>query len=161
MKFNAKKIAICGLLVATAIVLNFVEKLIPFGTSVYGVKIGLANIVVLFALFKLPLLDSFAICLFKILICGLSFGGPVYLVYSLCGGLLSFCVMLLLKNKLKLITVSILGSVFFNIGQVLCACFMLSSFAILSYLPVLVITGVVTGALIGIISNIAVKRIKL
>ena len=160
MKVNAKRIAICGLLVATAFVLNFVEKLIPIDVAFYGVKLGLANIVVLFALYKLPFLDSFIICVLKIVIAGLSFGGLIYLVYSFCGGILSYLIMLLLKNRLNIVTVSVLGSVFFNIGQILCACVMLSTIAIASYLPILMITGVITGLLIGIVSNTAIERIK-
>ena len=161
MKVNTKRIAICGLLVATAFVLNFVEKLIPIDVAFYGVKLGLANIVVLFALYKLPFLDSFIICVLKIVIAGLSFGGPIYLVYSFCGGILSYLIMLLLKNRLNIVTVSVLGSVFFNIGQILCACVMLSTIAIASYLPILMITGVITGLLIGIVSNTAIERIKI
>ena len=160
MKVNTKRIAICGLLVATAFVLNFVEKLIPIDVAFYGVKLGLANIVVLFALYKLPFLDSFIICVLKIVIAGLSFGGLIYLVYSFCGGILSYLIMLLLKNRLNIVTVSVLGSVFFNIGQILCACVMLSTIAIASYLPILMITGVITGLLIGIVSNTAIERIK-
>ncbi len=161
MKFNTKRMVICGLLVATAFALNFVEKLIPIDTVFFGVKLGLANIVVLFALYKLPFLDSFIICILKILIAGLSFGGPVYLIYSFCGGILSYLIMLLTKNKLNVLTVSILGSVFFNIGQILCACVMLSTMAIIpSYLPILMISGVITGLLVGIASSTAINRIK-
>ena len=161
MKFKTKRIAICGLLVATAIILNFVEKLIPVEFVFYGFKLGFANIVVLFALYKLRFVDSLIVCFLKILVCGLSFGGPVYLMYSLSGGILSFFAMWLAKHKLNIITVSVIGSVFFNIGQILCACFLLSTKAILSYLPVLVITGVFAGALIGIVSDTAIKRIKI
>ena len=82
-------------------------------------------------------------------------------MYSFCGGVLSFIVMLMLKNKLNIITVSALGSVFFNIGQIAFACFNFASFGVLTYLPVLIVTGVFTGVLIGIISNIAINRIKI
>lgn len=161
MKINAKRIAICGLLVATVFVLNFVEKLIPIDTVLYGVKLGLANIVVLFALYKLSFVDSFIICILKILIAGFSFGGPVYLIYSFFGGVFSYLVMLFFKNRLNILTVSILGSLFFNIGQILCACIMLSTMAIVSYLPFLMISGVITGLLTGIASDTAIKRIKI
>ncbi len=161
MKSGAKRIAVCGLLIATALVLNFVEKLIPVEFVFYGFKLGLANIVVLFSLYKLRFSDSLIICIFKILICGFGFGGPIYLMYSLSGGILSFFAMWVAKHKLNIITVSVFGSIFFNIGQVLCACILLSTKAVLSYLPVLILAGVFTGALIGIVSNIAVKRIKI
>lgn len=158
--FGAKRIAICGILTAAALVLGFVEKLIPLDVVFFGFKLGFANIVVLFAIYKLNLFDSFAVCVLKILACGLAFGGPVYLLYSLSGGLLSFIVMLISKKRLNIITVSILGAVFFNIGQIICACFVLSTKAILYYLPFLVLAGVITGTLIGIIANVAIKRIK-
>ena len=159
--FGAKRIAICGILTAAALVFGFVEKLIPLVVVFFGFKLGFANIVVLFAIYKLNLFDSFAVCVLKILACGLAFGGPVYLLYSLSGGLLSFIVMLISKKRLNIITVSILGAVFFNIGQIICACFVLSTKAILYYLPFLVLAGVITGTLIGIIANVAIKRIKL
>ena len=159
--FGAKRIAICGILTAAALVLGFVEKLIPLDVVFFGFKIGFANIVVLFAIYKLNLFDSFAVCVLKILACGLAFGGPVYLLYSLSGGLLSFFAMLISKKHLNIITVSILGAVFFNIGQIVCACFVFSTKSILYYLPFLMLAGVITGALIGLIANIAVKRIKI
>lgn len=159
--FSAKRIAVCGILTAAALVLGFVEKLIPLDVLLFGFKLGFANIVVLFAIYKLNFFDSFAVCILKILACGLAFGGPVYLLYSLSGGLLSFIVMLISKKRLNIITVSILGAVFFNIGQIICACFIFSTKAILYYLPFLMLAGVVTGALIGFIANIAIKRIKI
>lgn len=159
--FSAKRIAVCGILTAAALVLGFVEKLIPLDIVFFGFKLGFANIVVLFALYKLNLFDSFAVCILKILACGLAFGGPVYLLYSLSGGLLSFFAMLISKKRLNIITVSIFGAVFFNIGQIICACFVLSTKAILYYLPFLMLAGVITGALIGFIANIAVRRIKI
>lgn len=160
-KSGAKRIAVCGILVAAAIVLGLVEKLIPIDTLFYGFKLGLANIVVVFSLYKLKLSDAFIICALKIIVCGFSFGGPVYLMYSLSGGILSFIIMLLAKKKLKVITVSVLGSVFFNIGQVICACFLLSTYAIFYYLPYLMLAGVMTGAVVGIVADVAIKRIKI
>lgn len=160
--FPIKRITVCGMLIASAVVLGFIEGLIPLNFGFAGFKLGLANIVVLFALYKLKSVDAIVICILKILICGLAFGGPVYIFYSLSGGLLSFLIMLLLKNKLHIITVSILGAVFFNIGQVLCAVVMFSTVAIIyTYLPLLMLAGVITGSLIGFIADIAIKRIKI
>ncbi|MBQ5590594.1 MAG: Gx transporter family protein [Clostridia bacterium] len=160
-KISTKRIAVCGLLISLALIFGFVEKLIPFEFLTYGFKIGFANIVVVFALYKLNTLDAFVVSFFKIVLCAISFGGPVYLFYSLSGGLLSFVVMLLLKNKLHVVTVSILGSVFFNIGQIVCASILLSTNVIYSYLPVLMVVGIITGAVIGLISNTAINRIKI
>lgn len=160
-KISTKRICVCGMLIAAAFVLSFVERFIPIDVAIYGFKLGFANIVVVFALYKLSLADAAFICFVKILLSGLLFGGPIYLMYSFCGGVLSFIVMLMLKNKLNIITVSALGSVFFNIGQIAFACFNFASFGVWTYLPVLIVTGVFTGVLIGIISNIAINRIKI
>ena len=159
--FSAKRIAVCGILTAAALVLGFIEKLIPLDVVFVGFKLGFSNIVVLFALYKLNLFDAFSVCVLKIFACGLAFGGPIYLLYSLSGGLLSFIVMLISKKRLNIITDSILGSEFINIGQIICACYVISTKAILYYLPFLLLAGVFTGALIGCVSNIAIKRIKI
>ncbi len=157
--FSVKRLTVCALLVSLCFVFSFVETLIPISLSPYGFKLGLANIVVVFSLYKCRIFDTLIILLAKILISGICFGGPVYLLYSLFGGVLSFLIMLILKNKLHIITVSVFGAIFFNIGQILCACIIMS-FDIVYYLPIMVIAGVFTGFFIGILANIAESRIR-
>ncbi len=157
---SVKRLTICALLVSLCFVFSFIERLIPVDFYAYGFKLGLANIVVVFALYKCKIFDTLIIIIAKILISGICFGGPVYLLYSLFGGILSFLIMLVLKNRLHIFTVSIFGAIFFNIGQILCACLIMSS-NLLYYLPVMIIAGVFTGLFIGLLTDIAIKRIKI
>ena len=160
-KNNIKRITLCSVLIALAFALTVVERAIPFAFNHYGIKLGLANIVVLFAIYKTNYLDAFIVCVFKICFFGILFGGPVYFVYSLSGGLLSFVVMLITNKKLNIITVSVLGSLFFNIGQILCASIMLWTTVVFYYLPYVLILSVITGILIGLLTDVVIKRIKI
>lgn len=160
-KDTTKRMTVCGLLISSAFVLSYVEQLIPVNISIYGFKIGLANIIIIFAIYKFHFIDSFIVLIAKIFISGFLFGGPVYLMYSFFGGILSYLSMLAVKRLLNIITVSVIGAVCFNIGQIICACIVFSSLAIASYLPVLLIVSVITGILTGILSDIAIKRIKI
>ncbi len=160
-KNKINRIALCSVLVAVAFALSVVERAIPFMSLQYGIKLGLANIVVLFALYKTSVLDAFIVCVFKICFFGILFGGPVYFVYSLCGGLLSFLVMLGTIKYFSTISVSVLGSLFFNVGQILCASIMLSTSVVFYYLPYVFIVSTITGIFIGIVTDITVKRIKI
>lgn len=156
-----KRIALCSVLVAVAFALSVVERAIPFMSLQYGIKLGLANIVVLFALYKTTVFDAFVVCVFKICFFGMLFGGPVYFLYSLCGGLLGFVAMLVTVKYFSTISVSVLGSLFFNIGQILCASIMLSTSVVFYYLPYVLIVSALTGVFIGIVTDIAIKRIKI
>ncbi len=158
--FSVKRLTVCALLVSLCFVFSFIERLIPISLSPFGFKLGLANIVIVFALYKCQIFDTLIVLIAKILISGICFGGPVYLFYSLLGGVFSFLIMLVLKNKLHIVTVSIFGAIFFNIGQVLCACIIMS-WNIVYYLPIMVIAGVFTGFIIGILTDIAESRIKI
>ncbi len=160
-KNNIKRITLCSVLIALAFALTVVERVIPFLGTQYGIKLGLANIVVLFALYKTNTIDALIVCVFKICFFGILFGGPVYFAYSLCGGLLSFVIMLLTIRYLSTITVSVLGSLFFNIGQILCASIMLSTTVVFYYLPYILILSVITGILIGLLTDVAIKRMKI
>lgn len=158
-KISVKRLTLCSLLIALCFIFSFIEKMIPINFSSYGFKLGLANIVVVFALYKLPILDTLFILISKILISGLVFGGPVYFLFSLAGGLLSFAVMIIFKRRLGIVAVSVLGAVFFNVGQILVSCFMFS-FGLIYYLPIMTVGSVFTGIIIGFLSDIAVNRIK-
>jgi len=159
---KGKQIAEYGLLVALAMVLSYLEALIPFSFAVPGVKLGLANIVVVFALYKLGAAEALGISVIRVLLMTFMFGNAFALFYSLSGAVLSFAIMLLLlkTGRFSSIGVGIGGGVAHNIGQILCAMLLLGTKQLIYYLPVLFISGTLAGIAIGVISGILTQRIK-
>ena len=155
----AGKVAYCGMLIALAMIFSYVESFIPLNFGVPGVKLGLANLVVLTGLYYMSAPEVFMVSICRILLTGFLFGSGMSIVYSLAGGILSFLVMLFLirRSLLGRIGVSAVGGVMHNVGQILVACLLLKSFALVCYLPVLIVAGVVTGVLIGVLAE-AVQR---
>lgn len=159
---TAKQIAQYGLLIALAMVLSYVEALIPFSFAVPGVKLGLANIVVVFALYRLGTAEALVISLIRVLLMSLMFGNAFALFYSLSGAGLSFAVMLLLfkTKRFSSIGVGIGGGVAHNVGQILCAMVLMETKQIIYYLPVLFVSGTLAGIAIGVIAGVLTQRIK-
>ncbi len=158
---RTSRIASRGLLVALAFVLSWLESQIPVFFAVPGMKLGLTNLVVLIALYRLSAPDALLLNVVRIILTGLTFGNAFSMVYSLAGGILSFVVMFLLKRtgKFHIVTVSIAGGVFHNVGQIIVAMLVLGSGYAAYYLPVLWISGIAAGAVIGLISGQIVKRL--
>ena len=159
---ETRKIARMGLLVALSMILSYVESLIPAFVAVPGVKVGLANIVVIFALYTLGPIEALIVSLLRVILSSFLFGSVLSLLYSLSGALLSLGGMILMK-KLKIFSttvVSVTGGVLHNVGQILVACLVLETDVLLYYLPVLILSGVVTGAVIGIIGSLVIKRLE-
>lgn len=159
---KSKKIATFGLLTTLCLILSYVEILIPLNFAIPGVKLGLSNIVVMMALYLMDLKSAFFINIVRIFLNGILFSNPITMAYSFAGGMLSLLAMVIVKkiNSLSIISVSITGGIFHNVGQILMACFYLGSSKVLYYLPVLFIFAVITGVLTGIIATIVVERIK-
>ena len=154
-----------GLLIALAFVLSYLESLIPIaavGFFVPGMKIGLANIVVMVALYTLGYKDAFILSVVRVLLVGMTFGNMVSMWYSLAGSIFSFCVMALLKKTdwFSMIPVSIAGGIFHNVGQICIAMLILETAGVFAYLPVLFVSGVITGTVIGILGGEVARRIK-
>ena len=157
---KAKRIAFYGMMVALAFTFSYLESLIPFNFGIPGVKLGLANLVVLVALYVMKPGEAFTIALIRILLAGLTFGNAYSLAYSLCGGILSFIVMYFArKTKLSVIGVSMLGGICHNIGQIAVAAVLMTD-KIVYYLPVLLIAGLITGLLLGIVSKLIIDRLN-
>ncbi len=157
---KAKRAAYFGMMVALAFTLSYLESLIPFNIGIPGIKLGLANLVVVIALYSIGIKAAFPIAVIRILLAGLTFGNANSLLYSLAGGILSLLIMWAVKNtKLSVIGVSVLGGVFHNIGQLFIAALMMGTTKIAYYLPVLLIAGLVTGFLIGTASELVLKRL--
>ncbi len=151
----AGKVAKIGIFVALAMIFSYIEILIPFNFGIPGVKLGVANIVVVAGLYLLGAKETFVISLLRILLMGLMFGNGVSLLYSMAGGILSLLVMYIAKKTrcFSVLGVSVAGGTAHNIGQLAAVAFVLGSNAIAVYLPVLLAAGVVTGALIGLLSR--------
>lgn len=151
-----------GMLLAFALILGYVETLIPFPFGVPGMKLGLANLAVLLTLYLSGGRAAFLIDLLRIVLSGFLFGSMYSLLYSLAGGILSFAAMLLMKKAkgFGISGVSMAGGVFHNIGQLAVAAFVVETKGIFYYLPLLLVSGIVTGLLIGIISEQTLRRIR-
>ena len=158
---SARQISEYGLLVALAMVLSYVEYLIPFSSAVPGVKLGLANIVVIFALYRLGPGASAVISLVRVLLMTFLFGNAFALFYSLSGAILSLAVMILLKKsgKFSALGVGAAGGVCHNVGQILCAIVVLETGKLAYYLPVLLVSGTLAGIGTGVAGGILIKRI--
>lgn len=160
-KMTGKAIATMGLLLALALLCGYVETLIPFSFGIPGIKLGLANIVTLLALYLLGAKEAFLISFLRILLSGFLFGNLFSILYSLGGGILSFFVMLFLKKAVKcgVLTVSVAGGISHNMGQLLVAAAVVENLNVLYYMSVLFFAGFVTGTLIGIISREILRRL--
>lgn len=148
------KIALCGVMTSLAMVFGYVEHLIPLPFGIYGIKLGLANLVVIIMLYALNAYSAFTVNMIRIILSSMLFGSFTSFLYSLIGGLLSFGIMLIIKktNKFSPMGVSISGAIAHNLGQTAVAIILLEEFKIAFYLPVLLIVGAITGALIGLIA---------
>lgn len=159
---KAKKITEIAMMVALAMVLSYLESLLPLSLGMPGIKLGLSNTVTLFALYRCNPLTAFGIAVTRILLCGITFGSLSTMLYSMAGGLLSYLVMLLLKRteQFSVYGVSIAGGVSHNIGQMAVAALVLQTGMLFYYLPFLLLAGVVAGIGIGLVSARIIQRMK-
>lgn len=159
---KTKKIATYGVMAALAMILSYVEMQLPAFVAIPGVKMGLTNIVVIVALYKMGNKSAIFINIVRIIAVSLLFGTLMSFAFSFTGGMLSTLVMILLKktDKFSTVGVSVAGGITHNIGQILAAMLLLNTKAIIWYLPVLWLSGILSGLLIGLIGAIIVKRIK-
>ena len=156
---KTKKITVMAMCIALAMILSYVESLIP-SLGIPGVKMGLANIVVVYCLYRLGWKEAAGISLLRVFLVSVLFGHVASLMYSAGGALLSLAGMILLKklDKLSCVTVSVIGGVLHNVGQILVAWALMGP-NVVYYLPVLIVSGTAAGVLIGLTSALMVKRI--
>ena len=162
---DTKKITRLSMLLAISVVLSLIESLIPLLNGIIpGIKLGFANIVILFTLYTFSLKDAFIISILRVFLVGILRTGvfSITFFFSLFGALLCFLFMYMFKifTKLSIVCVSIIGSVMHTIGQIIIAVIFLSNVNILYYLPILLITSIVTGIIVGYISNALIAKIK-
>ena len=157
-----KKIPYYGLFAALAILMGYVEMMFPMPIPIPGVKLGLANVVVIIMMYFMDVKGAFFISLIRVFLSVLLFAGFAGLLYSLAGAMLSFAVMALLKKtgKFSIIGVSLAGGVFHNVGQVAVAAMVVENVKMAYYLPFLLVSGVVTGIVIGIVAKTALGYLK-
>lgn len=155
------KVAYFGVFTTLALIFSYVETLIPIQFGIPGVKLGLANLIIVIALYRMKLSEVYLLSIVRVLLAGFIFGNYFSIIYSLAGGILSLTVMALLRKKggFSVIGVSIAGGVFHNIGQLIVASVIVETFSVMYYVPVLLIAGLVTGLLIGIASDGMLKRL--
>lgn len=158
---NTKKLTMTALLAALALIFSYIEVLIPFSPAIPGIKLGIANLAVIVALYHMGLKYAITINVVRIFIAGLLFSGVFGIIYSLAGAILSMTVMVLLKKTglFSVAGVSMAGGVAHNLGQILAAAFLVSNLSIFIYFPVLIFSGLISGALIGIVAYIILKRL--
>lgn len=162
MKNAAKKTAFLGLYTALALVLAYVESLLPpLSAAIPGIKMGLPNIVIIFILYRFGLKDAAIVSFVRVVAVVLLFGNMMGFAYSMAGAVMSLLGMLLLKKLdfLSVVGVSVAGGVLHNVGQILMAMFLLRTAELGYYLVVLAVTGTVSGVLIGICGSVMIKRI--
>ncbi len=162
MKNKTKTLTTLALSVALAMILSYVELLLPpLFSAVPGIKIGLANIVIIFLLYRLGAPYAFGVSFVRVCLSALLFGSTLTLAYSLSGAVFSFVTMLLLKKTrlFSCVGVSIAGGVAHNLGQILMATVLLNTREILYYMAVLAVTGTVSGVLIGLLAALVIKRV--
>lgn len=157
---KTKWVASYGILITISLVASYIEVLIPMFIVVPGAKIGLANVVTMVALYLLGTKDAIVITILRIVLSGFLFGNVFAIVYSISGATLSFfCMLLLKKLKFEVVTVSMIGGIAHNVGQLLLAAYLVENIRVLYYLPVLFSIGGIAGALIGMIGGGVIKRL--
>lgn len=157
-----RRVAVSGLLIAMMLVLGYVESLIPAVSGVPGIKLGLSNGVLIFAIYMLDLPTAWTLMVLKVLLSGLLFGGVNTILYALAGGTLSMLAMTLLSRVKGMhpVTVSMIGGVMHNVGQVLVAIALLHTQQLYYYMAILMLVGLACGALTGICASSVMKHLS-
>ena len=163
MRKKTQHLAQLGLLTSLALIAGYIELLIPIPVGIPGVKPGLANLMIVWALYAMGPLEALAVNGMRILLSGFLFGNLSMILYSLAGAFSSFVCMYLAKksSRFSMIGVSIIGGVTHNAGQLLTAMMVLETKSLIYYGPVLLVAGLITGFLIGVLTEEVHKRVRL
>ena len=159
---SARNVAYVGLMATLALIFSYVEAIIPYNPGIPGIKLGIANIVTIIALYKYGWKDAAAVSVIRIVIAGLLFNGAFGMLYSLAGAAVSFVGMLLLKKTrlFSIVGVSMAGGVLHNVGQLLVAAAIIEDVRIFFYFPVLLFSGIASGIAIGIAATMILNVLK-
>ncbi len=161
MKTITQKVSLYGIMIALALILSYIEAQVPAFFAIPGMKLGLTNVVVVVALYVIDAKSAMFINVVRIILVSLLFGTAMSFAFSITGGMLSTIVMILLKRtkRFKIIGISAAGGITHNIGQILAAMVLMNTKAIAWYLPVLWISGIFSGVVIGIIGGLVCSRL--
>ncbi len=156
------KAAYFGVFTALALIFSYVETLIPIHFGIPGAKLGLANLVIVIVLYQAGWKDALLLSVTRIVLSGFLFGNLFGILYSLAGGLFSLAVMTIIKRResFSMIGVSMAGGVTHNIGQLIVAMIVVETYQVGYYLPALMLAGLVTGTLIGLVCREVLRRLK-
>lgn len=162
-KFMQSDVALYGMLISVSLVASYIESIIPIPYPVYGMKIGLANIVIVWVLYSMGIKSAAVISFARVLIASFLFGNLYSMIFSLVGAGLSLGIMFLLKKtkKFSVVGVSIAGGVCHNLGQIIVAAIVLENIRITFVFPILIVSGVIAGIVIGILGGILFRKIKI
>ena len=162
MKSSTRKLTRLALTVTFALILSYIESRIPTFVAIPGVKVGLANIVVIFVLYKFGIKEAIIISAMRVFLVSLLFGSPVSLIYSIAGAILSLTVMFFLKHltPLREVAVSVCGGITHNISQIAVASIILETNVVVYYLPFLILSGTIAGIAVGVVAALLIKRVK-
>lgn len=155
------RLALSAMLAALALIFSYVEVLIPLPVPVPGIKLGIANLVIVMAIYKLGFRYAFTINCVRIVIAGLLFSGVFGMIYSFAGGILSLLVMYLLQRTgwFSMVGVSMAGGVAHNLGQLITASLLVQSVRMMSYFSILLFSGLISGILIGVLASLIYRRL--
>ena len=162
-RLSTKKVAFLGLSASLALLLSWIEFLLPpLYAAVPGIKIGLPNVVILVVLYLMGIKEAAAVSFVRLCVSSLLFGNPVMFIYSAAGAVLSFLLMVLLKksDRLSTVGVSVAGGVAHNLGQTVVAMLLLNTPQIIYYMIVLTVTGTISGIFIGLCGAFLTKRLS-
>ena len=158
---NTRRLAFGAMFTALALIFSYVEFLVPLPVPVPGIKLGLANLVIIIAIYRMGFKYAFTINCARIIASGLLFSGVFGMLYSFAGGILSLVVVYVLyrMGRFSMVGISMAGGVMHNLGQLLTACLIVSNIRLMSYFAVLLFSGLISGILIGIVAYNIEKRL--
>ena len=160
---HTRKLTFLALTISFAMILSFIESRIPAFTAIPGVKVGLANIAVIFTLYKFGVYEAIVVSLLRVVLVSILFGNPQSFLFSVAGAVLSLTVMILLKKLVRApeVVVSVSGGIMHNIGQIIMASIVLGTNVVAYYLPFLLLSGTLAGVVVGVASATLIKKVKL
>ena len=159
---SARMVARVALMASLALIFSYVEAIIPYNPGIPGIKLGIANVVTVIALYKYGWKEAVSVSVIRIVIAGLLFNGAFGMLYSLTGAAVSLAGMILLKKTdlFSVTGVSMAAGVLHNLGQLLVAAALIEDLRIFFYFPVLMFSGIAAGILVGIVSDIVLRRLR-
>ncbi len=159
---KTNELAYLAVFTSLAIVFGYIERMFPSPVPIPGVRLGIANTIIIIILYSNALKSAFVVNITRIIVSGVLFGGISGIIYGLAGGALSLCAMYAAKksSSFGIIGVSIFGGVFHNIGQICIAALVVWNAKLFYYIPILIISGVITGIIIGMLAGGVIKRIN-